>query len=115
MDPRREPLDPVRWALSCLVFDAALLALILLAVLSGCAAVSRETVAVNVPVAVRAAPPAELTAPLAVDPLPAFVAPTDAHATSALTADGERHLQQLLLTLHTRLRAWSAWATPDPR
>jgi hypothetical protein len=63
----------------------------------------------------RAAPPAELTAPLAGDPLPAFVAPTDPAATSALTADGERDLQQLLLELLTRLRAWAAWASPETR
>ena len=84
-------------------------------ILHGCASVSTETVEVKVPVAVRAAPPAELTAPLATDPLPAFVAPTDPAATSALTAAAERDLQQLLLELLTRLRAWAAWASPDPR
>jgi hypothetical protein len=72
-----------------------------------------ETVEVKVPVAVRAVPPAELTAPLAADPLPAFVAPTDPAATSALTAAAERDLQQLLLELFTRLRAWTAWAQPE--
>ena len=93
----------------------AMLALIVGIALTGCAGVSLETVEVKVPVAVRAAPPAELTAPLAVDPLPAFVAPSDPAATSALTAAAERDLQQLLLELLTRLRAWAAWASPDPR
>jgi len=104
---------------SLLLFAQAFLVVVVLiiaaAVVFGCASVSTETIEVKVPVAVRAAPPPELTAPLAVDPLPVFVAPTDPAATSALTAAAERDLQQLLLELLTRLRAWAAWATPDPR
>ena len=95
--------------------SAGMLVLLLLGALAGCAGVSVETVTVDRPVIARAAPPAALTAPLAVDPLPAFVAPTDPAATAALTADGERHLQQLLLELLTRHRAWAAWASPDTR
>jgi len=92
----------VALALLLASFAAALLA---------CAGVSRETVEVKVPVAVRAAPPPELTAPLAAR-APVFVAPADPAATSALTAAGETDLQGLLLELLTRLRAWAAWAAP---
>ena len=80
---------------------------------AGCASVSQETVTVEVPVAVRAAPPAELTAPLAA-PAPVFVAPADPAATSALTPEGERRLRQLLHELLTRVRAWAAWAETSP-
>ncbi len=88
---------------------AFVLGLLLVYSLTGCAAVSPETVTVEVPVAVRAAPPAELTAPLAAA-APVFVAPADAAATSALTPEGERRLRQLLHELLARLRAWAAWA-----
>jgi hypothetical protein len=77
------------------------------ALIGGCA-VSPETV--NVPVAVRAKAPAELTAAIA-SPLPVFVAPTDAAASSALTPEGERALRAWIDELLTRLRAWQAWAT----
>lgn len=79
---------------------------------AGCAGVSRETVTVKVPVAVRSAPPPELTAPLD-SPPPVFVAPADPQATSALTPAGERRLKQLLHELLTRARAWAAWATTE--
>ncbi len=108
MSPRREDYPYAIFAFCTFV----MLTLIVGLALTGCAGVSRETVEVKVPVAVRVAPPAELTAPLAVDPLPVFVTPTDPAATAALTADGERDFQQLLLTLLTRLRAWAAWAQP---
>jgi hypothetical protein len=89
-----------------------LLALIVGVVLVGCAGVSPETITVQVPVARPLTPPPELTAPLTA-PLPVFVAPTTPAATSALTPAGERDLQQLLLELFTRLRAWTAWAQPE--
>lgn len=91
----------------------AFLLLLTLFVLAGCTTVSPETVTVEVPVAVRAAPPVELTAPLAA-PAPVFVAPADAQATSALTPEGERRLRQLLHELLTRVRAWAAWAEISP-
>lgn len=106
------------WMLAKYVFVVvvALLLAGLSCFLLACASVSTETVEVKVPVAVRVVPPPELTAPLAVDPLPVFVAPADPAATSALTPQGERDLQQLLLELLTRLRAWAVWAaTPEDR
>ena len=117
-DPARgEPFDARPSWPSALLFGAAVALWLagLSCLLLACASVSTETVEVKVPVAARAAPPAELTAPLAVDPLPIFVAPADPRATSALTADGERNLQNLLLELLTRLRAWTAWASPEMR
>jgi hypothetical protein len=92
---------------------AFVVALLLVHTLGACAAVSPETVTVEVPVATRATPPAELTAPLDAAP-PVFVAPTDAQATSALTPEGERRLRALLEELLARLRAWAAWAAPSP-
>jgi len=87
-----------------------ILLLLVFALLVGCTTppVTKE---VKVPVAVRAMPPAELLAPVSTDPLPVFVKPTDANATSALTPQGERRLKQLLLELFTRTLAWEAWAT----
>jgi len=69
---------------------------------------------VDVPVAIRVAPPAELLAAPVGVPLPVFVAPTDPAASSALTAEGERRLRVLLNDLLTRIAAWKAWAAAGP-
>lgn len=90
-----------RWAIAC---AAALLA--------GCA-VSRETIEIRVPIAVRPEPPPELLErPTA--PPPVFVSPQHPEASSALTPAGERALQVFLLELASRLAAWEAWATAPP-
>jgi hypothetical protein len=99
----------------------ALLAAVAFA-LAGCAAPSPlapirivETVTVEVPVAVRATPPAELvaasTAPS--DGLPVFVSPSDPRATSAMTEEGERALRLWILELNARLDAWRRWAVGE--
>jgi hypothetical protein len=95
-------------------FRAALTALLL----GGCDGLGRqpepitlrEPVRVEIPVPVRATPPAELLAPLALE-RPEFVAPTDPRATSALTPEGEKQLRRLVLDLFARVDAWRAWAT----
>jgi hypothetical protein len=68
-----------------------------------------KTVEVQVPVVVKATPPAELLAPVK-SPLPVFISPFDPNATSALTAEGERLLRGLIEDLLQRLQAWQAWA-----
>ena len=65
---------------------------------------------VNIPVAVKAIPPKALTAPIA-DPLPTFIAPTDPHASSALTAEGEKQLKILIHDLNAKVNAWTTWAS----
>lgn len=69
-----------------------------------------KTVTVEVPVPVRVAPPAELTAPFVPETLPTFVSPADPAATSALTAAGETKLRLLIFDLTARIEAWRAWA-----
>lgn len=69
-----------------------------------------RTERVEVPVPVKVVPPAELLAPIA-SPVPVFVQPAAADASSALTADGERKLRALIADLLGRLAAWKAWAT----
>lgn len=95
-----------------------LVVLMLGALLAGCGAkqlppqIVREvqTVEIKVPVPVVRTPPAELLAPLK-PPLPVFIAPASADASSALTAEGERLLRALIEDLLTRIEAWKAWAT----
>lgn len=89
-----------------------LLALSLL--LAGCASpvVRTEYQRVEVPVSVRAVPPADLTAPVAVPPGLIFVSPDDPRASSALTAEGESALRELVNEYVARIAAWHAWAAP---
>lgn len=68
-----------------------------------------RTVTVEVPVPVKAQPPAELLTAQTF-PLPIFIAPSDPGASSALTAEGERLLRGLIEELLAKLRAWEAWA-----
>lgn len=86
---------------------AAIGALIVLLLLSGCAT-KPEIVTVKVPVPIKASLPPELTAPLTERP-PRFIAPIDPGASSCLTPDGEMVFKAFLLELRTRLRAWEAW------
>lgn len=66
---------------------------------------------VQVPVAQARAVPPELMEPvLAAGDLPAFVAPSDPKASSALTVAGERQLRAAMAKLLTRIRSWEAWA-----
>lgn len=85
---------------------AAILLLCLL--LPACATAPAE---VKIPVITKAIPPVELADPYQPEKLPEFVSPDDPRATSALTAEGERLLKELLLDMKTRIRAWEAWAT----
>jgi len=89
-----------------------LLALSLL--LAGCAGqdVVYKPVTADVPVAVHVSPPASLLAPLGITP-PEFVDPSDPTASSALTAEGEKRLRDMLLKLDARIREWRNWATGE--
>jgi len=85
-----------------------------LALLSGCATqpiVRTEYQRIEVPVAVRSIPPAELMAPVTIPPGLTFIPPTDASASSALTADGEAALTALINEYVARIAAWHAWAS----
>lgn len=73
-----------------------------------------ETVEVQVPVAVRMEPPAELMQPYVADELPTWIPPADHGATSALTQDGEQRLRLLIHDLLTRDEAWREWASETP-
>ena len=84
----------------------------------GCSAepervVVRKPVEVKVPVVQKPKPPERLLGPVATEPLPAFIAPTDERATSALSPTGERQLKHLLLRMDTRIRAWETWGTSE--
>ena len=84
-----------------------------LVLLAGCASqpeVFTRTTTASVPVPVRAEAPAELMAPYTPTVLPVFVAPADPQASSALTAEGEKALRDLIDDLVTRDQAWRAWA-----
>ncbi len=92
------------------VFRLALM-FALVAIVPACAGKPRvELIEVKVPVPIKAQPPEELRAPLPSDPLPDFVPPTHAGASSALTPEGEQRLKGLILDLWVRLKAWEAWA-----
>ena len=87
-------------------------ALICAALLTGCACepeIVTRTVEVQIPVATRLEPPAELLEPLASIP-PTFVAPNDADALAALTPQGVRELKALLDQLLGRVEQWQAWS-----
>lgn len=90
--------------------------LVLSLLLAGCASqspiVRTEYQRVEVPVSVRAVPPADLTAPVAVPPGLIFVSPDDPRASSALTAEGESALAELVNEYVARIAAWHAWAAP---
>lgn len=86
-------------------------ALIGLALVAGCACepeVVTRTVEVQVPIATRIEPPAELLAPMQTMP-PTFVAPGDADALAALTPQGVRELKALIDQLLGRVEQWQAW------
>lgn len=88
--------------------------LALAALLPACAAqcpapvVHTEYQTVSVPVPTRPAPPPELTA--RIESRVQFVAPGMPTASSALTADGETALIELIQEYVARLAAWEAWA-----
>jgi hypothetical protein len=99
-----------------------LLVILIILLCAGCAAPSPlapirivETVTVEVPVFVRATPPAELVAASVApsDGLPVFVSPSDPAATSAMTEEGERALRLWILELNARLDAWRRWAVGE--
>lgn len=97
-------------------FYGPVLALGAILALAGCSADTArsvrvvETVRVEIPVAVRREPPAELLEPYRPGALPGFVSPSDPAASSALTPEGERRLRLLILDLVTRETAWREWA-----
>ena len=89
--------------------------IVLLTLLAGCATPCKPIIKtqyqhVDVPIAVRATPPDELLEPIVVPNDLIFVSPTDARASSALTADGEAALTSLINEYAARLAAWHAWA-----
>lgn len=84
-----------------------LILLMLCLLLPACAAAPLE---VKVPIITKAIPPVELADPYQPKAVPKFVSPDDKRATSAMTPEGERLLQELLLEMKTRIRAWEAWA-----
>lgn len=74
-----------------------------------------DPVTVKVPVQVRRDPPKELADAYKPEALPAFVAPAESAATSALTPEGEKRLKLLVHDLLVRDEAWRKWANePDP-
>jgi hypothetical protein len=94
------------------------LALAVTVALTGCERAMRRAPLVNrepgptveVPVYVRTpAPPWLLTAPEYA--MPTWVAPSDPGASSALTEQGERALQDAISECVTRERAWRAWGS----
>lgn len=70
-------------------------------------------VEIEVPVPVRAVPPAELSRPYRPEPLPRFISPQDPAAKAALSSEDLNHLKTMLRTLATRDAAWRAWATTE--
>lgn len=105
----------------------ARLAIVLLALtLAGCKWFVREVLVevervVYVQVATQVVPPPELLVEIQ-RPVLLFVAPDDAAATSALTAEGERALRSWVADLEDLLAAWRAWGhnggdeiEPDPQ
>lgn len=67
-----------------------------------------ETVEVEIPVPVARKPPDALLVPVAVE-VPVFVSPDDPQASSALTQEGEKRLQDLILSLKGYMDASRAW------
>lgn len=72
-----------------------------------------QPVEIEVPVPVRAVPPAELSRPYRPEPLPRFISPQDPAAKAALSSEDLNHLKTVLRTLATRDAAWRAWATTE--
>lgn len=64
---------------------------------------------IEIPVATKAVPPPELTAPM-VSQLPLFINPALPAASSALDTENERVLRALINDLINRIIAWEAWA-----
>jgi len=83
--------------------------------LSACATqtpmVRTEYQRVEVPISVRAVAPQALLAPIPMPPELKFVSPDDPRASSALTAEGEAALTELVNEYVSRIAAWNAWAT----
>ncbi|WP_395454814.1 hypothetical protein ACHMW5_13815 [Azospirillum melinis] len=75
--------------------------------LSACAS---DPVRVEVPVTQRAAPPAELVAPIQ-PPGPIFSAPSAA-SLACVDASGKDSLVSYVEALRQRVAAWEAWAAP---
>lgn len=100
------------------VFIAAIGAILLIMVLSGCADQHTrhvvDTVEVKVPVLERAAAPAELfrhaQTPI---PTPVWVSPQTAGASVCLTSEGEAQLKSLLLRDESLLDGWERYGTVD--
>ncbi|WP_372395186.1 hypothetical protein ABMY26_06885 (plasmid) [Azospirillum sp. HJ39] len=74
------------------------------------AACASDPVRVELPVAQRAVPPAELMAPILL-PGPIFTAP-GASSLACVDAAGKDALVEHITTLWQRLDAWGAWAAP---
>ena len=87
------------------------LALLLSACATQAPVVRTEYQRVEVPVSVRAVAPQALLAPIPVPPELTFVSPDDPRASSALTAEGEAALTELVNEYVARIAAWNAWAT----
>lgn len=88
-----------------------------LVLLAGCCPdpepiIQRETITVEVPVQIKTRLPPEIVDGVEVE-LPEFVQPADPAATSALTAEGERRLKTLLLTVANLRAAVRAWNEAD--
>lgn len=71
------------------------------------------SIEIKVPIPVRIELPPELLEPIVVPPL-IFLAPSDPAASTALDAQGERSLRELLEKLKTRIRALIAAAQAKP-
>jgi hypothetical protein len=67
-----------------------------------------EPIFVDKPIAVKATPPASLTA-AAAPPLPEFVAPDASTASACLTPPGEQRLLDYVDYCATQLDGWRAW------
>ncbi|WP_029007363.1 hypothetical protein [Azospirillum halopraeferens] len=82
-------------------------ALILCALLAGCAGAG--PVEVKVPVPVRVQPPAELLVPIA-DPDAVFVPPNTEGVVACVAPAGRDALVGYVDLLRQRVQAWEAWA-----
>lgn len=88
----------------------ALMAILLIFLLSGCSQDRHvvDTVEVKVPVIERAVAPAELFRPRTTD-IPIWVTPSNPAASVCVTGDGETKLKAILLRDESLLDGWEAY------